>query len=1747
MANNKEAYQLFDVLSPIIHGVDQQSGKFHTFLPIASLTGNNGLGPSLDINLFYSPEMQDLTFVNWGLRLSHYLESSVDPNTSNSNAASILYLSTGEAWSLREDKFQGSPNFTTTFPGENDSTMTIFRKDGTLEILEVHTTTLVIPGATFTANLANYYILKKLVSPTGYSITLNWENHKRPGFIKGANGIDWYIPRLKSISDESKTLLTVDYAPYDTFIANTASSISIENITTVEELNTFIKSDDSGTITFNVYPGDSNGYSLEFDISNKGLKKSSRNKSTNATTFTYDLKNVAADGHVYTPRLTKIDHDTGITETIEYNTDDIKISKHSSSLNSKNISNLEYTYLLDQGKIKTTTAVNKINNSSVQYYLDTNQTQFKEVFTSGNITRTTESEFEYKNDNADSTIRTTYTNAAGQSRTEEVSATLDVLGNITSSTVKGVTTERTYYRGMPKEEDLVKKETYTDISGPLDVIGWIGDHSPIGMLFWAFADAGLTWGTREQHTLTRTRWLTNTGKKDFNLPVDIVCPGDPNYFRVYVESEKVYTLRNGLRVDLQWTFYGYGELPAKGSEVKGSAVKPTIKLTIRDPIGDANGKLTSWQDGKMTVEETHYITNIQSPHHGRVQSTTQRILDANGQAVSGSTYNIAFDYSLANGQLTTTTTISPENLPISTQTEIRQVTNDQILSTAAAAGGLTKYQYDTLGRLTQQDDCTNDGTAYATTQFAFVDSPSTGNTMTRTSAIGEKTRESFDPLGRLIKSERLHSDSTTWLTLTTKDYNDQGLEHSIIEYDYRPDGAIFLNHSRNLSYDEWGAVCKVEWSNGTIEGFNYDPVSRQQSQWIAYGTRNSASTTVAFDEPGGAIRYETVLSSNGQLTRSYTSTYDARGNLSYDSSSGALRSDYDFDSFGRLIRTTSTNELTINNYPAHTMAATASSAHLESAGRSITLGTRTVDILGRVTQATIGGRTTKFTYSANSSWGKADNARTSKNQQPTLITLQAAYDPIKNQSTETVTGGVERNAPSTAVSYTRSLRGILLSETDAFGNVTTYTYDAQGRMINSSNAISQVNLSYDNANRLATETLTNLSNNRSITTRYTYDSTDRESQRTFEATDFKTLKLTQDYNSSYQISGMALYESDTLLRKETFGYDNNGRLASYTCEGTRKPTTPEGLVLDKQVFTYDLVGNIMQCDNTSNSRTFSDTYQYDETDPTQLISATRWNPDSTPKNCNFTYDNLGFLNNNNGALLKYNSLDKLHSIQSAKGNHNYYYNNLGQVSGCEGTNYYDQYYYQGDYQYARKGVVQTNGKRYNRTCVLLNKSGACMLQQNTLSVDTGPSSTNYSFELKDMKGSLIASYNLLDNSSTFFSYTPFGYRPDDWQSSSWVGFNGQPIDRINGCYYLGNGVRVYDPHSQNFQSPDSLSPFGEGGANNRSYCHNDPVNYSDPSGRTEIVAQYTVYTHTPALQDPVVRAVVGGAIGVLLAPFTGGASIGWTVTAIGVAAVSAGFGIASAVLEKSDPDLAMALGLASMGTGIVSAGAGIIGTKFATRAALSTESYASKLTLPPAQRISRGAIYRGGNLPAGQSLQGSTTVAMPGMPVGSTYELYSGGQTSKILYIDAHGTAMESKYLLPPMQNTEVMFRSAPGVKAADVGTNWVTRVTGATPYRYAPGATNIPNYILDEFTVAEHIQLGSLQANYQPILSNIAQSLNADILRPTSTVILGDLINDLTSKGFQYDRIVANFCRGNMPYNTSPLVQKLRYAVGMF
>ncbi|SCZ34044.1 MULTISPECIES: RHS repeat-associated core domain-containing protein [unclassified Pseudomonas] len=80
------------------------------------------------------------------------------------------------------------------------------------------------------------------------------------------------------------------------------------------------------------------------------------------------------------------------------------------------------------------------------------------------------------------------------------------------------------------------------------------------------------------------------------------------------------------------------------------------------------------------------------------------------------------------------------------------------------------------------------------------------------------------------------------------------------------------------------------------------------------------------------------------------------------------------------------------------------------------------------------------------------------------------------------------------------------------------------------------------------------------------------------------------------------------------------------------------------------------------------------------------------------------------------------------------------------------------------------------------------------------------------------------------AYTPYGHRPAENGLLSLLGFNGERPDPVTGHYLLGHGYRAFNPVLMRFNSPDSLSPFGEGGVNAYAYCAGDPVNKSDPNG-----------------------------------------------------------------------------------------------------------------------------------------------------------------------------------------------------------------------------------------------------------------------------------------------------------------------------
>jgi RHS repeat-associated protein len=81
------------------------------------------------------------------------------------------------------------------------------------------------------------------------------------------------------------------------------------------------------------------------------------------------------------------------------------------------------------------------------------------------------------------------------------------------------------------------------------------------------------------------------------------------------------------------------------------------------------------------------------------------------------------------------------------------------------------------------------------------------------------------------------------------------------------------------------------------------------------------------------------------------------------------------------------------------------------------------------------------------------------------------------------------------------------------------------------------------------------------------------------------------------------------------------------------------------------------------------------------------------------------------------------------------------------------------------------------------------------------------------------------------AYTPYGHRPPPNGLLSLLGFNGERPDPVTGHYLLGNGYRAFSPVMMRFNSPDSWSPFGEGGLNAYAYCVGDPVNRNDPTGK----------------------------------------------------------------------------------------------------------------------------------------------------------------------------------------------------------------------------------------------------------------------------------------------------------------------------
>ena len=152
--------------------------------------------------------------------------------------------------------------------------------------------------------------------------------------------------------------------------------------------------------------------------------------------------------------------------------------------------------------------------------------------------------------------------------------------------------------------------------------------------------------------------------------------------------------------------------------------------------------------------------------------------------------------------------------------------------------------------------------------------------------------------------------------------------------------------------------------------------------------------------------------------------------------------------------------------------------------------------------------------------------------------------------------------------------------------------------------------------------------------------------------------------------------------------------------------------------------------------------------------------------------------------------------------------------------------------------VNKNGNTEQRLHYISGPAGLCALIVQNYNGSTLTSRATYYLQT-DYQGSIIAAYNSNGTLYKRFAYDPWGRRR---AGDNWTNYN-TGIETLITRGYCGhehlddfgtinmNG-RIYDPRLGRFLSPDPYvqAPYNSQNYNRYSYCLNNPLKYTDPSG-----------------------------------------------------------------------------------------------------------------------------------------------------------------------------------------------------------------------------------------------------------------------------------------------------------------------------
>ncbi|MCA9217976.1 MAG: RHS repeat protein, partial [Planctomycetales bacterium] len=738
-----------------------------------------------------------------------------------------------------------------------------------------------------------------------------------------------------------------------------------------------------------------------------------------------------------------------------------------------------------------------------------------------------------------------------------------------------------------------------------------------------------------------------------------------------------------------------------------------------------------------------------------------------------------------------------------------------------------------------------------TTQYAYT---SLGLIDTITDPLGRVTDFDYDDLGRVIQVK---------LAAGTAD-----------------------EATKTFAYDLSGNLNRFTDENGNESQFFYDAMNRQ-TRTIAPdpdgdGPLSSPATSLEYDEEGNLI---SVADSLGAVTRTEYDALDRTIRTIEPDPDGvgptpSPETSLDYDPVGNLVAVTDPNgNITRHEYDARRRR----SATIDPAGGRTRFAFDVEDNLTIVVDSV--SNKTNFSYDPRN--------RMVRETDPLGSSIRYEYDPVDNLIAKT-----DRNGRLTEFAYDDINR--LITESWVGGdNIIKYAYDKASNLIASSDTFSSLSWDYDFRDRVKTvdnagspdtlqvlleyaydgvgnvlSVIDSISGQSAVTTTYAYDDLNRTTGISQSGATVSEKLVSFTYNSLGQYQSIRRFNdlnAQQLAVSTDYAYDDRHRLTELV--------HADGNAATLAFYRYTL-------DAASRIRSIADidgltTYNYDTRD--QLTGAQRAASDSRGDE-NYSYDANG--NRVESHLHGSGYETGLGNRLLSDGTYTYRYDAEGNQIQRTNIESNETRFFTWDH---RNRLVRIVDQSADGTLIQIVEFTYDSLDRRTAkSVDTNATDaavTHFVYDREDVildfvdsDGDVLAAaeldrrylhgagidevlaqerfagsneWLLADHLGTirdvvtdpegrnYLRYDSFGNRLEQSNPlmSTRFGFTGREFDNEIGLYFYR--ARYFDSTSSSFVSADPLS-FASARTNHYSYVSNDPLRFTDPTGRRR----------RPSLPDP---------------------------------------------------------------------------------------------------------------------------------------------------------------------------------------------------------------------------------------------------------------------------------------------------------